>query len=112
MGRRWRGLRARWRGRQEILNHFASAVHLGMTATPKQDKNIDTHAYFCAEEPEVVAESGETVHRPTYSYSLGQGTTKTGKPRFYLPANYRGRIKYLTRPRWREISHSRMRQQG
>jgi type I restriction enzyme R subunit len=24
-----------------------------MTATPKQDENIDTYAYFCSEEPEV-----------------------------------------------------------
>ncbi|RMD61803.1 MAG: DEAD/DEAH box helicase, partial [Planctomycetota bacterium] len=35
-----------WR---EILDHFGSAIHLGMTATPKQDENIDTYAYFCAE---------------------------------------------------------------
>lgn len=41
-----------------ILKHFESAVHLGMTATPKRDDNIDTYAYF-----------GE----PVYSYSLAQG---------------------------------------
>lgn len=32
-----------WR---EILDHFATAIHLGMTATPKRDDNIDTYAYF------------------------------------------------------------------
>lgn len=41
-----------------ILKHFDSAVHLGMTATPKRDDNIDTYGYF-----------GE----PVYSYSLAQG---------------------------------------
>lgn len=45
----------RW---HEILQHFSGAVHLGMTATPKRDDNIDTYAYF-----------GE----PVYTYSLGQG---------------------------------------
>ncbi|ASJ11265.1 hypothetical protein A3L12_08145 [Thermococcus sp. P6] len=44
-----------WR---EILDYFGSAVHLGMTATPKRSDNIDTYAYF-----------GE----PVYSYSMGQG---------------------------------------
>lgn len=39
-----------WR---EILDHFETAIHLGMTATPKQDENIDTYAYFCLEEPEI-----------------------------------------------------------
>ncbi len=42
----------------EILQYFSSAIHLGMTATPKRDDNIDTYAYF-----------GE----PVYSYSMGQG---------------------------------------
>lgn len=45
----------RWK---EILDYFGSAVHFGMTATPKRDDNIDTYAYF-----------GE----PVYVYSLGQG---------------------------------------
>ena len=63
-----------WR---EILDHFKSAIHLGMTATPKQDENIDTYAYFCAEEPAVLLDpdnpnSGST-RQPAYSYSLGQG---------------------------------------
>lgn len=42
----------------DILDHFSSAVHLGMTATPKRADNIDTYKYF-----------GE----PIYTYSFGQG---------------------------------------
>lgn len=41
----------------EILEYFGSAIHLGMTATPKRDDNIDTYAYF-----------GD----PVYSYSMGK----------------------------------------
>ena len=44
-----------WR---DILNHFSSAVHLGLTATPKRDDNGDTYKYF-----------GE----PVYEYSLKEG---------------------------------------
>lgn len=44
-----------WR---DILNHFGSAVHLGLTATPKRDDNGDTYKYF-----------GE----PIYEYSLKEG---------------------------------------
>lgn len=44
-----------WR---EILNHFDSAVHLGLTATPKRDDNGDTYKYF-----------GD----PVYEYSLKDG---------------------------------------
>lgn len=44
-----------WR---EILNYFNSAVHLGLTATPKRKDNVDTYKYF-----------GE----PVYTYSLKQG---------------------------------------
>jgi type I restriction enzyme R subunit len=44
-----------WR---DILNHFGSAVHLGLTATPKRDDNGDTYKYF-----------GE----PVYEYSLKEG---------------------------------------
>lgn len=44
-----------WRN---ILNHFNSAVHLGLTATPKRDDNGDTYKYF-----------GE----PIYEYSLKDG---------------------------------------
>lgn len=44
-----------WR---EILTYFEPAYQLGMTATPKRDKNVDTYRYF-----------GE----PLYTYSLKQG---------------------------------------
>jgi len=44
-----------WR---DILDHFAPAVQLGLTATPKRNENIDTYAYF-----------GE----PVYVYSLKEG---------------------------------------
>lgn len=44
-----------WRG---IMEYFAPAVQLGLTATPKRTDNVDTYAYF-----------GE----PVYVYSLKQG---------------------------------------
>jgi type I restriction enzyme R subunit len=44
-----------WRG---ILQYFAPAVQLGLTATPKRKDNVDTYAYF-----------GE----PVYIYSLKEG---------------------------------------
>jgi type I restriction enzyme R subunit len=44
-----------WRG---ILEHFAPAVQLGLTATPKRKDNVDTYAYF-----------GD----PVYVYSLKDG---------------------------------------
>ena len=44
-----------WR---DILDHFGSAVHLGLTATPKRDDNGDTYRYF-----------GD----PVYEYSLKEG---------------------------------------
>lgn len=44
-----------WR---DILNHFSSAVHLGLTATPKRKDNTDTYTYF-----------GE----PVFTYSLREG---------------------------------------
>jgi type I restriction enzyme R subunit len=44
-----------WRG---ILDYFAPAVQLGLTATPKRRDNVDTYAYF-----------GE----PVYVYSLKDG---------------------------------------
>src|SRR5450830_574142 len=44
-----------WRG---ILEYFAPAVQLGLTATPKRKDNVDTYAYF-----------GE----PVYTYSLKEG---------------------------------------
>ncbi len=44
-----------WRG---ILEYFAPAVQLGLTATPRRRDNVDTYAYF-----------GE----PVYTYSLREG---------------------------------------
>src|SRR5580658_4971862 len=44
-----------WRG---ILDYFAPAVQLGLTATPKRKENVDTYAYF-----------GD----PVYVYSLKEG---------------------------------------
>jgi type I restriction enzyme R subunit len=44
-----------WRG---ILEYFAPAVQLGLTATPKRKDNVDTYAYF-----------GE----PVFTYSLKDG---------------------------------------
>ena len=44
-----------WR---EILDYFGSAVHLGLTATPKRDDNVDTYDYF---------------KKPVYQYSLKDG---------------------------------------
>lgn len=41
-----------------ILNHFTKAVHLGLTATPKREDNVDTYKYF---------------GRPIYEYSLNNG---------------------------------------
>lgn len=62
---------------KEILDHFSTAVHLGMTATPKQDENVDTYAYFCQEEPALLVDPQDptkgAVHQPAYTYSLGQG---------------------------------------
>jgi len=44
-----------WRA---VLDHFKQATHVGLTATPKRDDNIDTYDYF-----------GE----PRYTYSLRDG---------------------------------------
>jgi len=44
-----------WR---DILEYFAPAVQLGLTATPKRANNIDTYAYF-----------GD----PVYTYALKEG---------------------------------------
>jgi type I restriction enzyme R subunit len=44
-----------WRA---IMEHFSSAVQIGLTATPKRQDNVDTYRYF-----------GE----PLYEYSLKQG---------------------------------------
>ena len=42
----------------EILRYFSGAVHLGLTATPKRDDNVDTYNYF---------------GKPVYEYSLARG---------------------------------------
>jgi type I restriction enzyme R subunit len=69
--------RSGWGTWREILDHFSDAIHLGMTATPRQDENVDTYAYFCAEEPEVAVDPERPelgTHRPpAYEYSLGRG---------------------------------------
>lgn len=44
-----------WRA---ILDHFSSAVHLGLTATPKRTDNVNTYEYF---------------GQPAYVYSLKDG---------------------------------------
>lgn len=49
------GNESSWRA---VLDHFSGATHLGLTATPKRDDNVDTYEYF-----------GE----PKYTYSLKQG---------------------------------------
>ena len=41
-----------------ILKHFNSAVHVGLTATPKREANVDTYDYFGA---------------PAFEYSLKEG---------------------------------------
>ena len=62
---------------KEILDRFGSAIHLGMTATPKQDESIDTYAYFCKEEKEIPVDPDDNskgmIRPPAFTYSLGQG---------------------------------------
>ncbi len=69
--------RSGWGTWREILDYFAEAIHLGMTATPKRTDNVDTYAYFCAEEPEVWVDADDPAQgkrqAPAYEYSLGQG---------------------------------------
>ncbi len=48
----------------EILKHFSTAIQLGMTATPKQDENINTYKYFGDPQNE---------YRAVYEYSMAQG---------------------------------------
>jgi type I restriction enzyme, R subunit len=63
-----------WR---EILDYFGSAIHLGMTATPKRSDNVDTYAYFCQQESEVLVDPDDpgqgTRQAAAFEYSLGQG---------------------------------------
>lgn len=49
------GKESNWRA---VLDHFTGAAHLGLTATPKRDDNVDTYEYF---------------GNPRYTYSLKQG---------------------------------------
>ncbi len=49
------GNESNWRA---VLDHFTNATHLGLTATPKRDDNVDTYAYF---------------GNPKYTYSLKDG---------------------------------------
>ncbi len=44
-----------WR---RVLEHFEDSVHLGLTATPKREDNVDTYNYF---------------GKPVYEYSLKEG---------------------------------------
>jgi type I restriction enzyme R subunit len=50
--------RSGWKRWHDILKYFSNAIHLGLTATPKRDDNVDTYAYF-----------GE----PVYDYPMRQG---------------------------------------
>lgn len=62
---------------QDILDHFDTAIQMGMTATPKQTDNIDTYEYFCREEEPIPVDPDDSdkgvTYPPAYSYSLGQG---------------------------------------
>ena len=49
------GDESNWRA---VLDHFTEATHLGLTATPKRQDNIDTYKYF---------------GKPKYTYSLQEG---------------------------------------
>jgi type I restriction enzyme R subunit len=49
------GDESNWRA---VLDHFTEATHLGLTATPKRNDNIDTYNYF---------------GKPKYTYSLQEG---------------------------------------
>lgn len=50
--------RSGWKRWHDILRYFSNAIHLGLTATPRRDDNIDTYAYF-----------GD----PVYDYPMRQG---------------------------------------
>ncbi|MCC4907756.1 DEAD/DEAH box helicase family protein [Microbacterium sp. cx-59] len=53
---------------QVILDHFESAFHLGMTATPKRSDSIDTYEFFAGENRD-----GDGAPQPCFEYSLGRG---------------------------------------
>jgi type I restriction enzyme R subunit len=48
----------------DILNHFNTAVQVGMTATPKETENVNTYKYFSSEQKDI---------KPLYEYSMAQG---------------------------------------
>jgi len=48
----------------EILKYFSNAIQLGMTATPKQDENINTYKYFG---------NSQKDYQAVYDYSMAQG---------------------------------------
>lgn len=48
----------------DILNHFNTAVQLGMTATPKETENVNTYKYFSGEQKDIM---------PLYEYSMARG---------------------------------------
>lgn len=52
----------------QILEHFGSAFHLGLTATPKRSDSIDTYEFFASENRDA-----EGNPQPAYEYSLGRG---------------------------------------
>ena len=54
-----------WRS---ILDHFAPAFHLGLTATPKRTDSIDTYEFFASENRD-----GAGQPQPAFQYSLGRG---------------------------------------
>lgn len=54
-----------WRA---ILDHFQSAFHLGLTATPKRTDSIDTYEFFASENRD-----GNGEAQPAFEYSLGRG---------------------------------------
>ena len=64
-----------WR---QILEHFAPAAQLGMTATPLRDDNVDTYRYF-----------GD----PVYTYSLRQGI-QDGRSRSFRGVGRGTRMRY------------------
>lgn len=53
---------------QAILEHFSSAFHLGLTATPKRTDSIDTYEFFASENRD-----GDGQPRPVFEYSLSRG---------------------------------------
>jgi type I restriction enzyme, R subunit len=59
----------------DILNHFETAVQLGMTATPKETENVNTYKYFSAEQKEF---------KPLYEYSMAQGIEDGFLANFFL----------------------------